>query len=371
MTLQAWVQLVLSVAMLAAAYQTQTGWLFVMGSVGFGGLLVAWGAARWNLAGVALSTRPPEPVERGGWLLLPLVAGRERPGPAGSLEVLVPERWPRWHEGLARDALIPAGWSYATLHPTPGKPAMGVLRVPALHRGEHPLPRLLLQSSWPLGLVALWRPLQPPETMLVYPRTPHVEQLPWLEALGPEQAAVARLTPEVGAWLRGVREHRPGETVRGLHWPTVARTGKLHVRDTEREAGDEVVLWLDLRRDAHTPETLEHMLEVAAALVDLCARQGRGIRLTTQPEVGLPDARGSREEALCWLARAEARAEAQASTGPPGALALSPSRLPGWGSWAAALVWCPAADEIDSAGATACCPVGRDIATTLTAGGPR
>jgi uncharacterized protein (DUF58 family) len=367
-TLQAWVQLLFTVAMLAAAFQTQTGWLFVMGSLGAGGLFAAWAAARWNLGGLTIEARQPDPVERGAWLHIPLVVRRPQGGPAGSLEVLAPDRWPNRMAGLARDALIPAGWSYVTLTPTAGAPAAGVLQVRALRRGEHPLPRLLIQSSWPLGLVALWRPHQPPGTVVVYPRTPVVSRLPWLDAAGPRQGDVAQLRAEAGAWLRGVREHRPGESLRGVHWPTVSRTGRLHVRDTEQEAGEALVLWLDLRADVHDTESLEHMLEVAAGLVSVGARAGRPVHLTTQPEAGPADGGGDMEAALRWLARVEAIAPPGPAEGPPGAIALSPTRLPGWQAWAAALVWCPAAASPQPSDVTACCPVGCDIATALAEG---
>ncbi|MEB3330341.1 MAG: DUF58 domain-containing protein, partial [Candidatus Sericytochromatia bacterium] len=318
MTLQAWVQLLFSVAVLAAAFQTQTGWLFVLGSLAAGGLAAAWTLARWNMHGVELEARPPGPVERGGWLHVPVVLRRRGAGLGGSLEVLAPDRWPRWYGGLARDALIPAGWSYVTLTPPADAPAAGVLLLRAERRGEQPLPRLLLQSSWPLGLVALWRPLQPPGTVVVYPRTPRVASLPWLDAAGRRQGAVPQLRPEAGAWLRGVREHRPGESLRGVHWPTVSRTGRLHVRDTEQEAGEALLLWLDLRREVHDPATLEHLLEVAAALVALGCRAGRPVRLSTQAGAGLPDGGGSEEAALTWLARARATAPPEPTPGPPG-----------------------------------------------------
>jgi uncharacterized protein (DUF58 family) len=49
--------------------------------------------------------------------------------------------------------------------------------------------------------------------------------------------------------LSGVREYVPGDRLRLLHWPTMARTGELMVRDFEVPRPRKVTVLVDTRTD--------------------------------------------------------------------------------------------------------------------------
>ena len=48
-----------------------------------------------------------------------------------------------------------------------------------------------------------------------------------------------------GHELHGVREHQPGESLRGVHWPATAHHGRLMVKELDDPAGDELAVVLD------------------------------------------------------------------------------------------------------------------------------
>ena len=53
-----------------------------------------------------------------------------------------------------------------------------------------------------------------------------------------------------GHELHGVREHQPGESLRGVHWPATAHRGRLMVKELDDPGGDELAVVLDARASA-------------------------------------------------------------------------------------------------------------------------
>ena len=367
MTSQAWVYVLFAGAIIVAAYQTQAGWLFIMGGIAIGMTLLAWLAAWRNLAGVRLRGLAPAPAWQGGATELPVILERSWGGPARALQVMAAPARPRRLFHWWRDALVPTGWPYVTCDlPATGR-ADVLVRLPTPTRGEFPFPPLVLQSAWPLGLIAVTRVFEEPLRYLVYPIGPYLREVPWLAAAASQRGAAARTVSDHGQLLRSVREYRSGDAWRQIHWRTTARFGVPHVKETEREATEELELWLDLRADVHTPATLEHMITLATALATYARAQGRVVRLLTQPEALLEVAGRAGDPVLLWLALARATAPMGPVDGPAGAIALSPAPGSGWRAWASALVHCPA-EAVGTSDATATVPVGADIPAALAAG---
>src|SRR6185295_9251939 len=74
----------------------------------------------------------------------------------------------------------------------------------------------------------------------------------------------------------GVREYRPGDPVRQVHWRLTARHGELVVRDLEEERMPRLAIWLD------TPSeevALDRCCTIAASLLDAATATGAGVRL--------------------------------------------------------------------------------------------
>jgi uncharacterized protein (DUF58 family) len=354
----------ISLFILGAAYQTQTGWLYLTGASGLGVVALAWALAWLGLRGVRAEALAVPPCHQGAQVPWPVLVHRDRPGAAPSLQVFLPNKPPGRLFGLSRGALMPEHWQAATVADVaPGRPGRANFQLPAARRGEFPFPALVVQSAYPLGLVALTRRLAPEGTYLIYPVGPRVGELPWLAPTGEAQGQQRLVDARQGQLIRGVREYRSGDAWREIHWRTTARLGHPHVRESEQDQGEALVLLLDLRASVHTEATLEHVITVAASLVAHGQEHGRPVQLLAQPEATPVGEAPAGFEAWAWLARARATA-VEPPRGPSGAVLLSSAYVPGWQQWASHFVYCPpeAANAMD---ATVYCPVGAPIAECL------
>ncbi|MDB5097512.1 MAG: hypothetical protein JWM80_1933 [Cyanobacteria bacterium RYN_339] len=364
MTSQAYLFLVIGVCVLGAAYQTQTGWLYIMGAMSLGLVLLSWAGAWWNRRGTIARVLPPVPGYAGGTVSFPVAVERIALGPALGLQVLVPagERIPRW---IYRGHLVPAGWANQPLPPVSvGKRQAVELPLTAPCRGEFPLPTFHLQSAFPLGLVALTRPVTAEGRYLVFPVGPALQEVPWLAATVREQGLDQRFAPGHGTSPRGVREYRSGDAWRQVHWRTTARLGKPYIKETEREQGEALTIYLDMRPEIHTAATVEHLVQVATSLMDYLVGAGREVALATQPEATPKDEGGAQTRQLAWLARVNPATGAGLPQAVAGAILLSPAYVAGWQRWASFFVYCPG-DAANAMDATAFCPVGMPIPEAL------
>lgn len=112
----------------------------------------------------------------------------------------------------------------------------GVLPVAGPPRGLIPAVTAQLWSAGPLGMVEVSRRvrwwLDAPAA--VGPRD-QVVLSPWPEPTGALMGLDAR-SPRGQELTRGVRDYRPGDPRKRVHWKATARTGQLMVRETEGEA---------------------------------------------------------------------------------------------------------------------------------------
>lgn len=342
-----------------AAYQTQTAWLYLVGSLGTAFAIASWAIAWRQLHGLRLYAQPIAPVTQGVPAVLTLGLVKAGRGVSRHVQMLVGPKPQPWWLSLWRASLVPANTRAALAEAVSAQaPAELRLLLDTPRRGELTVPQGVLQSSYPLGLVIDIRRVRFQEKFLVYPAATPLSGLSWLPR-GDAGHQAARLT-RVGAGqlLRGVREHRSGDGLREIHWRSSARAGRLIAKETEREQDHELVLYLDLRRAIHTEASLEHLIAIAASLVVHLRARGRAVRLLTQREA-TPPLPGALEDAeLAWLARAQAIAES-APEGPEGAVLLSSVPVADWRAWAAHFVYAP--QDGAPADASIVCPVGAPL----------
>jgi len=140
-------------------------------------------------------------------------------------------------------------------------------------RGFYQLGPHELALGDPLGLFGLTIDFDHHETLIIYPR---VAQLPTVTLpQGLTDAREQRRRPLQGT-LRAptVREYRPGDSLRYLHWPSTAHQGKLMVTELNLEPSSDIWIILDLNGASHhqlsDPEhpdnTLEYGVIAAASL---------------------------------------------------------------------------------------------------------
>jgi uncharacterized protein (DUF58 family) len=85
-----------------------------------------------------------------------------------------------------------------------------------------------------------------------------------------------------GPEFLGVREYRPGDSMRHVHWPSTARTGTVMVREFEEERTRRIAIVVDTVADAgHAWTPLDACCSAAASIVLAAAADGQGARLLT------------------------------------------------------------------------------------------
>ncbi len=114
------------------------------------------------------------------------------------------------------------------------------------------------------------------------------------------EAGVAAPRPAAGAELLGVREYRPGDSRRRIHWPSTARRGELIVREYEPPGIQLLTVVVD-----SAPRSLEiadQIARLAASEAWDCIRAGGRVRLCAAGGEPEPPTRDL-WTVLEWLAR--------------------------------------------------------------------
>ena len=202
---------------------------------------------------LTVEPRPRRPVEGGAWSCAIAVTGR-----------------------LPRGALLELPL-LGVRHAVPLRRADGAFRGAAEgvveRRGRYRAQPGRIRVADPLGLAALERPVEGGEDLIVWldPSAASAEAGSGPGGDGRRQAARVRT---VGFDLHGIREHRPGESLRRVDWKTSARTGALMVRELEDASRVDVLVIVDpgSRAAAAPPAELDALLRAAAALARSLSR---------------------------------------------------------------------------------------------------
>ncbi len=219
---------------------------------------------------------------------------------------------------LLEDRLPPALGRSARLV-IAGLPPKGKQRasysVSAHARGRYTLGPLTVDLSDPFALTKLRVQFDEREELVV---TPEVEQL----AGGPNSPfgmtsglALSRHLFRTGDEFYTMRPYQEGDDLRRIHWPSVARSGELMIRQDESARRSTAVLFVDTRESAvgksHTP-CFEKVVSAAASVGVLLIRYGFSMKLATTQ---LPPQRVGEEQMLETLAAVGHHTSRTMSTG--------------------------------------------------------
>jgi uncharacterized protein (DUF58 family) len=196
-------------------------------------------------------------------------------------------------------------------------------------RGIHRLTGLRLSTRFPFGLLRRSMDLDVPAELLVYPAL-----LPVTDAVLSSGLAELNDRRSTSRTRRGefesLREFRPGDDPRDIHWRTSARRGRRFVRQFEGNTGSLVVLILDDARPKQPPPNrdpsapFEAAVSLAASAALVLLRQGYQVGLATSSAFVAPGAGNSHaSHILRYLALVQMRPtddEAPAGNGLPAAL---------------------------------------------------
>jgi uncharacterized protein (DUF58 family) len=187
----------------------------------------------------------------------------------------------------------------------------------AAARGRRRFPAFRIVTRFPFGLFVKAGQARPDVAMLVYPAIAPISDAERraLEGAGP--SAVRRRGR--GHELYSLRDYRPGDDPRLIHWRSSAKSGSLIVREREAEDAQDTRILLEGTgtRDA---ERLERGLSEAASLVVQLLRGGARVDLRGRGvHVPLDGGPAQRRRILTALALYDARAAALAPALPRGA----------------------------------------------------
>ena len=286
---------------------SEVSWLFLLASwlVALG--VVCFVYAQWNRAGLLLhlhvrGTRTvagspiddlPAPLLRSAPLRAPLFEGDGLELEVG-LDTTGAPRGPARVVGIvgskeiaAATGLVPrSGWRE-------------LVELEGLRRGPVGARGCVVESSDIAGLFRGRRPSPDSEVALVLPRFTSLAGRPQAREL---EASVAAPRAGSGTELFGVREYRPGDSLRRIHWRSSARHGDLVVREYEPPGVQTLGIFCD--PNPATADVADQVARIAASEAWDCIRGGGRVMLWG-PGLAPSEPGEARSfwAALEWLAR--------------------------------------------------------------------
>jgi uncharacterized protein (DUF58 family) len=190
----------------------------------------------------------------------------------------------------------------------PGRSQHTSYRYTFATRGIHRFEGVRLSTKFPFAFFRKSREIQLTAELLAYPAVVDVSDLIAGAKFGRGEDAVGRSGR--GEDFYAVREFRPGEDSREIHWKSTAKVGRLMLREREDASSRRVILYLDNR--IPEPETVENRLQIeraiarAASLAAHYVERGFRVRLVTRTaRVGEGTGRGHLRHILRTLALLE------------------------------------------------------------------
>lgn len=215
------------------------------------------------------------------------------------------------------------------------------IAVRCSRRGCHGIGPMTLRSGDPFGFFSSRRTVATFTMIVVYPRLLSLHELgvPPFAPLG--QARQERQLLTDPSKIIGVREYRPDDPFRLIHWKATARLGALQVRLTEPATAQQLALFLNIDTFEHYWEGLdiaaaEHAIEIAAAIAAWSDAQryavgvyANGVVAGSDQPLRVPPGRGTAQlsKVLDGLARISPYSTVPFSR----VLSMEAARLP-WGS---------------------------------------
>jgi uncharacterized protein (DUF58 family) len=173
--------------------------------------------------------------------------------------------WHRWAWLVARNNRLDIG-EQPVRELRPGHELTISVDAVARRRGHVRFRGLTLTRQDPLGLVRALRPLAVPDTLLVLPRRypMPVLALPGVRRYQPGGIALASSVGDSEEFV-SLREYRPGDPLKRIHWRSSARVGRAVVREHQDEFFVRHALLLDTFAPVAVEERFEEAVSVAAS----------------------------------------------------------------------------------------------------------
>jgi uncharacterized protein (DUF58 family) len=166
---------------------------------------------------------------------------------------------------------------------TPGQTVRLSYGITPQWRGEYRFDEALLVSGFPFGLFSALRRFDLPDCMIVYPCMGKLSRELIRLGQGWGSEKIMRSSKRLGSdEFYGIREYRPGDNPRHIHWRSSARQSKLMLKEFEREEPLGYTIVLDSFADPDDDASLDRLetaISLTASLIDELARHGARIFL--------------------------------------------------------------------------------------------
>jgi uncharacterized protein (DUF58 family) len=273
---------VMFVLLIAGLYQ-QVNLILLVATLAAGPFLTSWIGSRTFLRGLSVIRRVPAYVFSGDPLEVQYTLENGR----------------RWTAALAlfmEDSLVPVDRGAAGMGIAPRVFFPRVRRRDRCRmrwqgqsprRGKYRFRDLDLGTRAPFGLIERRVTIPLADEIVVYPKIGQLTRR-WfqLQRLADENRMGKRHDrSSQQEEYHGLRDYRPGDSPRWIHWRTSARRGELMVKEFEQQNEQELSLLIDpwLPRSKVPPElrdTLEQAVSLTATVcLETCRRQGRRLIL--------------------------------------------------------------------------------------------
>jgi uncharacterized protein (DUF58 family) len=237
-------------------------------------LIVASGVlSELSLAGLAVRRRPPARV----FAAQPVLVGLELTNRKARLPSFAIEVEDQQQGGLP-------GPRCFFLKVPPGRTQQASYRHTFSRRGLHHLGPLRVSTCYPFGLFSKSRPAGEPGQVVVYPA---IHPVPAVDAWGLGQQDEPTARPARRGEFHSLRDFRPGDDWREVHWRKSAQRGRLVVRQNELLGLRQVIIVFDnfQRQEPLQPDDLDlreaAVSEAASIAVHLITR-GFAVGLITR-----------------------------------------------------------------------------------------
>ena len=161
---------------------------------------------------------------------------------------------------------------------SPKTSLVGQYELSLSHRGRYDFGPLRLSSRFPLGLIERSRAFRTMDHVLIYPRIGKVRPN-WRQKVDGGAEQVDQQLPKRGVYhddFHRLREFRPGDNPRDIHWRSTARRGELILREYYPHRDHVLSIVLDLYRDSSTRYIYDEAIESALSfVVSLLVERGR------------------------------------------------------------------------------------------------
>jgi len=154
--------------------------------------------------------------------------------------------------------------------------------IACLRRGYYTLTQNTVTAGDLFGIVEKREDLPCEAALYVYPSVLSQDELPWQALKWQGDVTVRRWILPDPVLVGGVREYRPGDPQKDIHWAATARTGQLQVKVRDFTVSARVLILLNAQisedlwgvMNAAQQAVIERGVKIAATLADWCLRQG-------------------------------------------------------------------------------------------------